>query len=137
MKRTSLSTAIALLVAATLPCLAQIATAPPTPEWIQAAETIANQTVIFQRTFEVKGSLLKAILLGACEGEMSVEVNGAAAGTITGREQATGLDLTDKTHPGANVLTVHARNPLAPPRTSIFIELNGDLARNSWIVTDS
>src|SRR5947207_957590 len=137
MSKTAVINVIATFIAATSPSFAQIATAPPTPEWIAASGSVANQQTVFQRTFQVQGGLLKAILLGACEGEMSVEVNGALAGTIAGRERATGLDVTRMIHRGTNVLAIRARNAAGPARISVFLELNGDLARNSWVVTDS
>src|SRR5215468_1527246 len=71
--------------------LAQFASPPPAPEWIQAENA---QPAVFRKTFRVEFPLLKAILLGACDGEIAVELNGSEVGRIAGRERATGLDVT-------------------------------------------
>lgn len=115
----------------------QIINAPPTPEWVQPADTAANRPAFFQKTFLSQPGLLKAILLGACDGKMSVELNGEKISDITGRERATSLDVTKFVRPGTNVLRLRAVSADGLPSVSALLEVNGDLARQQWFASDS
>ncbi|MBI3413954.1 MAG: heme-binding protein [Verrucomicrobia bacterium] len=115
----------------------QIVNAPPVPEWIQPTGVAANQPAFLRKSFEGQPGLLKAILLGACDGKMSVELNGEKLDDIAGRERATSLDVTKFVRRGTNVLTLRALNSNGPPVISALLEVNGDLARQQWFASDT
>ena len=115
----------------------QIANPPPVPEWILAVGAATNQPVFFRKAFVAPAGLLKAILLGACDGTMSVQLNGETIGEISGRDRARGLDLTKRVRPGTNVLVLQARPTNGVATVSALLELNGDLARQQWIDSDA
>ena len=93
--------------------------------------------VSFRKTFVAPAGLLKAILLGACDGTMSVQLNGEPAGEISGRDRAQGLDLTKQVRSGTNVLILRAISTNGVATVSALLELNGDLARQQWIASDT
>src|SRR5438094_3355568 len=133
-----LSLFVLLLLARSLSsATAQIANAPPVPEWLQHPAAGSNQPAFFHRTFEAHLPLLKAILLGACEGRMSIYLNGQPVGEITGRERAESLDVTKSIREGQNVIALQASNPRGMAACSILLELNGDLAKKDWLASDS
>ena len=115
----------------------QIVSPPPVPEWILAAGAATNQPVFFRKTFVAPAGLLKAILLGACDGTMSVQLNAQRIDEISSRHHATGLDVTKQVRPGTNVLVLRARHTNGVPSVSVLLELNGDLARQQWVASDS
>lgn len=108
---------------------AQLANQPPTPQWLGAeGEAVSVK-------FEQKETLLKAILLVASDKAAKVTVNGREAGTTPplNGQPATSLDLTSLIRPGANELTISGDSL----RLAAMLELNGDLARTRWIVSDA
>lgn len=115
---------LVLLLAAGSAANAQLANQPPMPDWLSGADTL-------EKAFTHEGKLLKAILIGA--GEMTVTINGHAAGQITGTAQASSLDVTRFILAGRNQL---ALKPKAG-RIAALLELNGDLASTVWLKTDS
>jgi len=116
---------------------AQIVTQPPVPEWVQESDTASNSPAFFRKTFQARLPLLKAILLGACDGQMSVYLNGETVGEITGRQRATSLDVTRFIREGANVLAIEGRSSTGTNAVGVLLELNGDYARKEWIASDS
>jgi putative heme-binding domain-containing protein len=116
---------------------AQVATSPPVPEWIECSGGTSNQPTFFSKSFEAQPSLLKGILLGACNGQMGVYLNGQLLGEIRSREAATGIDVTEKVQPGTNLLSIRAVGSNGPARIGLLVELNGDLAKNRWIASDA
>ncbi len=116
---------LALLIATSY---AQLANSPPVPQWIAAQDGGA----VVERGFEWKGKLLKAILLTACEGKAEITINGQAAGAVTGKETAAGVDVTKLVREGANTIALRSASPVAA-----LLELNGDLANTRWIATDA
>ena len=128
----------ALLGSAFVPCVpAQVVNRPPVPEWISRAGAQTNQPVHFRREFTAPSPLLKSVLLGACEGQMEVILNGQRVGEIVGTTTATGFDVTGQLRPGANVITLRAVNPTGPAKVAVLLELNADLARQQWIISDT
>lgn len=113
---------------------AQIINAPPVPEWIQAPGTDTQAPAFFRKSFSSDSKLLKAILLGACDSTMDVLVNGTAAGQLTGRDRAGSLDVTALIRPGQNILAIRSRSSA---QLSVLLELNGDLARKNFVLSDS
>lgn len=110
---------------------AQLANQPPTPQWLSS-----NQgRVTMERSFEQKGTLLKAILLLAADTETEVILNGSSVASLqtAAGEAARSLDITSHIRPGQNTLQFTARHP----RLAALLELNGDLARKEWIATDA
>jgi putative heme-binding domain-containing protein len=132
-----------LLLAASLACVvaplapAQVVNRPPVPEWISRADALVGQPVFFRREFNAPAPLLKSVLLGACEGRMEVFVNGKRVGEITGATNASGFDVTGHLRPGANALGLRAVNPAGPVKASVLLELNADLARQQWVISDT
>jgi len=128
----------ALLGSAFVPCVpAQVVNRPPVPEWISRAGAQTNQPVHFRREFTAPSPLLKSVLLGACEGQMEVILNGQRVGEIVGTTTATGFDVTGQLRPGSNVITLRAVNPTGPAKVAVLLELNADLARQQWIISDT
>lgn len=128
----------ALLGSAFVPCVpAQVVNRPPVPEWISDTRAQTNQPVFFRREFTAPTPLLKSVLLGACEGQMEVILNGQRVGEIVGTTTATGFDVTGQLRPGANVITLRAVNPTGPAKVAVLLELNADLARQQWIISDT
>jgi putative heme-binding domain-containing protein len=115
-----------------LPAAAQLANSPPVPHWLSAEP--AEAEVVLGTDFEQRGSLLKAILLIASATDTEVRVNGALAGRVrtASEEPAASLDVTSFIRPGRNRLELSARTP----RLAALLELNGDLARKQWLVSD-
>ncbi|MEQ2010494.1 MAG: hypothetical protein ABMA26_27220, partial [Limisphaerales bacterium] len=132
-----------LLLAALLFCVllpradAQVVNRPPVPEWISHTGAQTNRSAFFNRTFTAPTPLLKCVLLGACEGRMEVFVNGQRVGEILGATNATGFDVTGHVRAGTNVLSLRAVNPAGPAKVAVLLELNADLARQQWIISDT
>ncbi len=135
--------ALRFLLAVALGCvfapvaMAQVVNRPPVPEWIFRPGAQTNQPVFFRREFTAPTPLLKSVLLGACEGRMEVFLNDQRIGEIIGATNATGFDMTGQLRAGANVLSLRAVNPSGPAKVAVLLELNADLARQQWIISDS
>src|ERR1043165_5390285 len=99
---------LAMLWLGTSAAWAQMAPSPPVPEWITHGTESTNRAVAFSKSFNSQGPVLKSILLGACEGRMSVYLNGNLAGEIAGTNRASGVDITQQLRPGTNVLMLWA-----------------------------
>lgn len=132
-----------LLLAASLACVfaplvsAQVINRPPVPDWIFHTGAQAGDTVFFRREFTAPTPLLKSVLLGACEGRMEVLLNDKRIGEIAGATNATGFDVTCHLRSGTNVLSLRAVNSAGPVKVAVLLELNADLARQSWIISDT
>ncbi len=98
----------------------QLANQPPMPQWLGGSQAAGT----YEAHFTHRGKLLKAILFGACDGEMEVALNGRAAGKIHAAKEAVSLDLTQLVREGANVLVIRTKSG----RVAALLELNGDLA---------
>jgi putative heme-binding domain-containing protein len=119
------------------PASAQVVNRPPVPEWVSDPRAQTNQHVYFYRTFTAPTPLLKSVLLGACEGRMEVVLNDKRVGTISGTTNATGFDVTGHLRAGTNVLVLLAVNPTGLAKVAVLLELNADLARQQWIISDT
>lgn len=110
---------------------AQLANQPPTPQWLSSNQ----DRVTMERSFEQKGTLLKAILLLAADTETEVILNGRSVASLqtAAGEAARSLDVTSHIRSGQNTLQFTAQRP----RLAALLELNGDLARKEWIATDA
>lgn len=129
--------ATSLSVAFVSSALAQVVNRPPVPDWISRADASPGQVVFFRREFNAPTPLLKSVLLGACEGRMEVLLNDKRIGEISGATNATGFDVTGQLRSGTNVLSLSAVNPAGPVKVAVLLELNADLARQQWIISDS
>ncbi|MEN9576187.1 MAG: hypothetical protein RL514_4042 [Verrucomicrobiota bacterium] len=128
----------AFLGCAFVPCATpQVVNRPPVPEWISRTDAQAGDTVFFRREFTAPTPLLKSVLLGACEGRMEVFLNDKRIGEIIGATNATGFDVTGHLRPGTNVLALRTVSPTGPVKVAVLLELNADLARQQWIVSDA
>ncbi len=118
-----------LFLAASLPTrhvAAQLANQPREALWIEGADGSGA----FEGRFEHRGKLLKAILLVAAEQAVEVELNGRSMVRAGGSKEAVSIDVTAGVREGANVLKLTGAGKVAA-----LLELNGDLARKSWIAT--
>ncbi|MEN3943551.1 hypothetical protein WJU23_19795 [Prosthecobacter sp. SYSU 5D2] len=108
---------------------AQLANQPPVPVWI-GAEAGGG----IERSFVQEGRLLKAILLVAAGTETEVLLNDRVVGTVRTEEgePAKSLDVTAFIREGTNELCFKS----VRLRVAALLELNGDLARKQWVVTD-
>ena len=113
---------LTLFAATSLP--AQIANRPPAPLWLSGSS--------LEKTFTPPGQLLMAILLVASEAETTLSLNGQSIATLPPSPTATSLDLTRHLKPGPNTLSLRSTGKVAA-----LLELNGDLARKSWIASDT
>ncbi|HYF36225.1 MAG TPA: hypothetical protein VD994_13105 [Prosthecobacter sp.] len=122
--------ALALLLFLPLLAHAQLANQPPAPQWLLI--DAGNKAVA---TFQHTGALLKAILLVASDNGGEVAINGRRAGAVPplNGQPATSLDATTFIRAGSNEITVSG----ASGRLAVMLELNGDLARRSWVVSDA
>ncbi len=134
----------ALLVWLTLASLYLPATATaadpsqqPTPEWIWASpEAKDNETAFFRKTFEARPGVLKAILLGACDNQMTVFLNGQRVAEIENYDRAASVDVTKHLRPGKNTLAIQAHNFTGPAALGVALELVADLGQRQWLVSD-
>ncbi len=123
-----------VLIAAIFPSLfaaqiqAQVTNRPPVPQWL-AVDGAPGATV--EKKFDHSGKLLKAILLLAVEGKATVSINGVPIGEFEPRLQASSIDITARLHEGHNTISVQCNGAV-----SALVELNGDLARRQWIISD-
>ncbi len=117
---------------------AQVVNRPPVPEWISASDNRPNQTVTFQKEFLAPATLLKSVLLGVAEGVADVQLNGLKVGQLSGAAKAAGFDVTAHVKPGqTNLLSVRVLNPTNAASLAVLLELNADLARQSWLISDA
>jgi putative heme-binding domain-containing protein len=103
---------------------AQLANKPPAPLWLSGSS--------LEKTFTPPGQLLMAILLVASDAETTLSLNGQSIATLPPSPTATSLDLTRHLIDGPNTLSLRSSGKVAA-----LLELNGDLARKSWIATDT
>ena len=116
---------LAALGSLAFPVHAQLANQPPVPEWLVAGAA--------QTHFTHEGKLLKAILLVAGGGEATVTLNDQEAGHAVAQDQATSMDVTRFVREGDNLLKVQTKGH----RVAALLELNGDLANKTWLITDA
>ena len=121
------------------PCAtAQVVNRPPVPEWISVSGARTNQPVFFRRDFLVPPQLLKSVLLVAAEGNGEIYLNGQRIGEVLGAAKATGLDLSGRLKPGVtNHLAFYVLNATNTAAFAVLLELNADLARQSWLISDA
>ena len=117
---------------------AQVVNRAPVPEWISVAGARTNQPVFFRRDFLVPPRLLKSVLLVAAEGNGEVYLNGQRIGEVLGAAKATGLDLSGRLKPGVtNHLACYVLSPTNTAALAVLLELNADLAHQSWLTSDA
>lgn len=68
---------------------------------------------------------------------MDVFLNGTRIGEITGATNVTGFDVTSQVRAGTNLLSLRFTNPAGPAKVAVLLELNADLARQSWVISDT
>lgn len=126
---------LALLLALFSSVQAQLANQPPTPQWLTVSGNSPADSVTLTVRFEHEGNLLKAILMAASDTAAEVTVNGRKAGRLPPREgkPATTLDLTTLIRTGGNELSITGSSL----HIAALLELNGDLARKRWIISDA
>lgn len=107
---------------------AQLVNRPPMPSWLKVEGAGAGT---MEKRFDHSGKLLKGILLLAVESKTSVSVNGNSIGEFEHKEHAVSIDITSSLREGSNTLTLQTKGAVA-----VLLELNGNLARRQWIVSD-
>lgn len=85
-----------------------------------------------QRQFDAPEHLLMAILLVAGDAETTVKLNDQFIARVPAGGIATSLDVTRHLRAGANTLTLQSTG-----KTAALLELNGDLARKTWLPSDA
>lgn len=105
---------------------AQLANQPREALWIEGIDGSGA----LEGRFEHRGKLLKAILLVASEQTVEVELNENFVARQGGSKEAYSIDVTSGVSEGANVLKLRGTGKIAA-----LLELNGDLARKSWVAT--
>ena len=82
--------------------------------------------------------MLKSVLLVAAEGNGEIYLNGQRIGEVLGAAKATGLDLSGRLKPGVtNHLAFYVLNSTNTAALAVLLELNADLARQSWLISDA
>ena len=129
----------ALLGCIIVPCAtAQVVNRPPVPEWISVAGARTNQPVFFRRDFLAPPQLLKSVLLVTAEGNGEIYLNGQRIGEVLGAGKVTGLDLSGRLKAGVtNHLGFYVLNATNTAALAVLLELNADLARQSWLTSDA
>lgn len=117
--------ALLILVLLMAPALhAQLANRPPAPLWLSGSS--------LEKTFTTPGQLLMAILLVSSDAETTLSLNGQSIATLPPSSTASSIDLTHHLIEGPNTLSLSS-----PGKVAALLELNGDLARKTWIATDT
>ncbi len=124
---THLRLAAAVLLLLPIFAGAQLANRPPSPSWL-----IYDHTGHLEQRFEHTGPLLMAILFVAADSGATIHLNGHHVSNADGSERAQSLDVTKHIRSGVNVLRISGGT-----RAAALLELNGDLNRKSWIVSDA
>jgi putative heme-binding domain-containing protein len=107
---------------------AQLANKPPVPQWISPK----SDSSIVEKHIPFSGKLLKAVLLVAGDGKLAIILNGTTLGEVEYKDgKAASLDATPYIREGDNLLSIRCNG-----RIAALLELNGDLARKQWIVSD-
>ena len=114
---------IGLLLTCASLCSAQLANRPPVPDWLQGE--------VLRRDFQVPEHLLMAILLVAGEAEVTVKINQHPVATLPASTTAVSLDVTRHLRAGANAIELSSTG-----KTAALLEINGDLAKKTWLGTD-
>ena len=104
--------------------VAQLANQPPVPLWLETGSAVKH--------FQHEGKLLKAILLVAGDGEVTVVLNGETAGKAIPKEQAVSMDVTRLVKNGDNLMLLQTTGH----SLAALLELNGDLASKKWLASD-
>jgi putative heme-binding domain-containing protein len=83
----------------------------PQPSWIwMNGEPEADQTVFFRKEFVVDGPVQGAKLIGSCDNQMIVSINGERVADGKAWQTPTFAEVTRQIRRGKNVLAVEARN---------------------------
>ncbi|MBI3882333.1 MAG: hypothetical protein HY301_20030, partial [Verrucomicrobia bacterium] len=109
----------------------------PKPEWISAAQSVTGTPGFFHHTFTNAPGNLKAILLVAGDGKISVELNGQPVADAEGRERAAGFDVTPHVRAGENTVRVIQQSAATQNRLGFVLELSSPQGRIHWIVSDT
>jgi putative heme-binding domain-containing protein len=115
------------------PAATQTVNPLPVPQWL-CQPTNSGKSVFFRKAFRAELPLLKAILMAACDGTATIYVNGGLVGEVRGHEGPVTFDITSHVKNDANVVAAVAAST---NRLAVLLELNGDLARKSWVATDA
>jgi putative heme-binding domain-containing protein len=123
-----------LLSAITLPAASPIGL--PTAEWIWADAKAQPGGAQFSKTFTAPGGVQSAVVLGACEGRMTITLNGERIGEVAGREHGLSFEVLRHIRAGANTLTLDATGGTTNAAVAAILELVLDTGKHQWIVTD-
>ena len=100
----------------------------------------AGEVITLQRDFDVAGPITRAVAVMTCDNEFKLVVNGQEVSRSENWEQMAVVDLTGALQPGANRLTVVAKNAGAGPNPAgLFFEARFVLAEGAGmsVVSDA
>jgi hypothetical protein len=107
----------------------------PTAEWMWAEGRLRPTSAQFTRTFTPQAGVQGAVVLGACEGRMTISLNGESVGEVVGRERGLSFEVLRRIRPGANTITLDATGG-TNAAAAVILELVLDSGKHQWIVTD-
>lgn len=107
----------------------------PTAEWVWAEGQPRPSSAKFTRTFMPQAGVQSAVVIGACEGRMTIYLNGERVGEVAERERGLSFEVLRRIRPGANTITLDATSGTNAAVAAI-LELVLDSGKHQWIVTD-
>jgi putative heme-binding domain-containing protein len=126
--------ALALLLCESLQAASPIGL--PSAEWIWASGAPRLASVQLTRNFTAPAGVQSAVVLGACEGQATIALNGARIGEITGRERGFSFEVLRHIRAGENTITLDATGETTNAAVAAILELVLDTGKHLWIVTD-
>jgi putative heme-binding domain-containing protein len=112
--------------------------AGPQPSWIWiGGQPEADQTVYFRKEFAVDGPLSGAKLVGSCDNQMTIYLNGERVTASKQWETATFADVTKRVRRGRNVLAVEARNQNGPAGLLLRLDFEHRRTPVAPVLTDT
>ena len=107
------------------------------PRWIWlGTRPNGGQTVSFRKEFVVDGPLTGARLVGSCDNQMAIYVNGERVAEGKTWQTPTFADLTSRIKRGRNVLAVQAKNEGGPAGLLLRISFENRRQPVAPVVTD-
>ncbi|MFT7486229.1 MAG: hypothetical protein ACI9F9_002084, partial [Candidatus Paceibacteria bacterium] len=105
------------------------------PNWIWHGSASNNQEVIFRKHFQVTGTVSEALLVGSCDNQMTVLVNGEQVASHDKWEQLIRRNVAKALKTGDNLIEVRASNQgnVAGLALSLTLEEQGAIVTDaSW-----
>jgi len=114
----------------------EIAKPKSPPEWIWSAKATDNQTLVFQKDFQVKGRPTQCALVVSCDNASIVWVNGVKVATTSDWKVPAIVDVVDHLKRGKNSIKIQARNEGSV--AGLIVQLSNILVSDtSWLCMDT